>query len=99
MSEKVRPLASAAQYGTVEEVRERLAVEGVNERSVTGLPPIVAALSNTDNAARRAIIDELLAAGADASVTIAPEGGNVLHVLLGSRKVDATEKAELLPLA
>ena len=97
MSEKVRPLASAARYGTVEEVRERLAVDGVNDPSDTGLPPIVAVLSNTDTELRVAIIDELLAAGADASATTTPEGGNVLHGLLGSRQADATEKAELLP--
>ena len=94
---KERSLASAARYGTVDEVRERLAVDGVDDVSDTGLPPIVAAISNADGASRRAIIDELLAAGADASATTAPEGGNVLHVLLASRGLDTAEKAELVP--
>lgn len=97
MTRQPRPLASVAKYGGIHEFRQRMAVEDVDSVSDTGLPVLLSALGNKDRDVRMAMLEELLAAGVDASAVSRPEGMGAFHILFGTPRVDVADRVELLP--
>lgn len=84
-----------AKMGTLEQFLAEYDPSQANAVDGNGRSVLLAALGNTDPAARVAIANRVLDDGADAAV-VSPSGSSALHVLLGQVHHDYPAEATLL---
>lgn len=84
-----------AKMGTLEQFLAEYDPSQANAVDGNGRSVLLAALGNTDPAARVAIANRVLDDGADAAV-VSPSGANALHVLLARAKPDNPGETVLL---